>query len=298
VNVAVVDVGSNTVRLLVAARSRAGLTCVARGKEAVGLGADVERLGAISAPKLAEAASCVGQFAAKARAAGAARLEVVVASPGRQAENADQLVHMLSRAAGTPARVLSRDEEARLAFEGALASAGISGAVAVCDVGGGSTQMAVGTANGGPAWLRSVDLGSLRLSSRIESGDPPTKAETALLQAEARSEVVHLTPPLPGQAFAVGGTARALRKLVGRRLGREELKEAVRMLRRDEARVLAARHGIDLWRVRALPAGAAILQELQLLLGVPFEVGRGGLREGLALELLSTLPAVQAGGAR
>ncbi len=296
-NVAVVDVGSNTIRLLVAARSREGLICVARGKRVVGLGADIERLGAVSAAKLAEAAECVAGFAALAYAAGAFILDIVVASPGRQAKNADQLVRMLSRAADVPVRVLSRDEEARLAFDGALLAVDPAGAVAVCDVGGGSTQIAVGTASGGPAWLRSVDLGSLRLSARIACGNPPGKGELATLRAEARAAFAHVTPPLPADAIAVGGTARALRKLVGRTLGPEELKEAFRMLRKDSARVLAARHGIDLWRAQALPAGAAIVAELQALLGVPLEVGRGGLREGLALELLSR-PArsAQAGG--
>jgi exopolyphosphatase/guanosine-5'-triphosphate,3'-diphosphate pyrophosphatase len=296
-NVAVVDVGSNTIRLLVAARSRAGLTCVARGKRAVGLGADVERLGAVSAAKLGEAAECVGGFAVEAYAAGAVSLDVVVASPGRQAKNADQLVRMLSRAAGVPVRVLSRDEEARLAFDGALFAADPAGAVAVCDVGGGSTQIAVGTASGGPAWLRSVDLGSLRLSARIACGNPPEKAELVALRAEARAALARVTPPLPSQAIAVGGTARALRKLVGRSLGRDELKDALRLLRKEPARALATRYRIDLWRARALPAGAAIVVELQELLGVPLEVGRGGLREGLALELLDGMSrSAQAGG--
>jgi exopolyphosphatase / guanosine-5'-triphosphate,3'-diphosphate pyrophosphatase len=296
-NVAVIDVGSNTIRLLVAARSQAGLTCVARGKRAVGLGTDVERLGGVSAAKLAEAAECVAGFAAEARTARAVHLDVVVASPGRQAENADQLVHMLSRAAGVPVRVLTRDEEARLAFDGALAWAQPSGAIAVCDVGGGSTQIAVGTASGGPAWLRSVDLGSLRLSARIACGNPPGKAEVAALRAEARAAFSRVTPPLPSEAIAVGGTARALRKLVGRSLGREELKDAMRLLRKDSARSLATRYGVDLWRARALPAGAAIVAALQELLGVPLEVGRGGLREGVALELLDGLSrSAQAGG--
>jgi exopolyphosphatase / guanosine-5'-triphosphate,3'-diphosphate pyrophosphatase len=298
-NVAVVDVGSNTIRLLVAAPSRAGLECVARAKRAVGLGADVERLGAVSAPKLAEAAECVAAFAAEAHVAGAGLLEVVVASPGRQAENADQLVHMLSRAAGVTARVLSRDEEARLAFDGALASASPAGAVAVCDVGGGSTQIAIGTASGGPAWLRSVDLGSLRLSARIPCGNPPGKGELTALRAEAQAAFAQVTPPLPADAIAVGGTARALRKLVGRTLGPEELKDAFRLLRKDTARTIAGRHGIDLWRARALPAGTAIVAELQQLLGVPLEVGRGGLREGVALELAGRLSrSAQVGGGR
>jgi exopolyphosphatase/guanosine-5'-triphosphate,3'-diphosphate pyrophosphatase len=297
-NVAVVDVGSNTIRLLVATRSRHGLAVVARGKRMVGLGADVERDGVVSAPKLAEAAECLAGFGDVARAAGAALIDVVVASPGRQARNADQLVHTLSRAVGAPARVLSRDEEARLAFEGALASADPAGAIAVCDIGGGSTQIAVGTAERGPAWLRSVDLGSLRLSARVPCGDPPTKEELSVLRAHAEKAFARLTPPLPRQAIAVGGTARAVKKLVGRTLGPDELREALRLLRKSPAQEIAGEHGVEVWRARALSAGVAMLLEVERLLRVPLEVGRGGLREGLALELLDGLPAVQAGGSR
>ena len=295
-NVAVIDVGSNTVRLLVGSRSPDGISAAARGKQVIGLGADVERNGAISAPKLAETVECVAGFVTEARAAGAALIDVVVASPGRQARNSDQLVRSISRAAGVGARVLSREEEARLAFEGALEGSSADGAVAVCDVGGGSAQIAVGTVDDGAAWLRSVDLGSLRLSARIPYGDPPTRDEQAALRAEARATVATLTPPLPGQALAVGGTARNLRKLVGRTLGPDELGEAMRILRRTPAVQLTARYDIDLWRVRALPAGAAILAEIQSLLAVPLEVGKGGLREGVVLALLDRLPAVQAGG--
>jgi exopolyphosphatase / guanosine-5'-triphosphate,3'-diphosphate pyrophosphatase len=294
-NVAVVDVGSNTIRLLVATRTRHGLDVVGRGKRMVGLGADVERHGVVSAPKLAEAAECLSGFADIARAAGAALIDVVVASPGRQAENADQLVHTLSRAAGAPARVLSREEEARLAFEGAIAAAEPGGAVAVCDVGGGSTQIAVGTAEHGPAWLRSVDLGSLRLSARAPCSDPPTKEELSVLRSHAEKAFARLTPPLPTDAIAVGGTARAVKKLVGSTLGPEELDRAQRVLRKAPASEIAAAHGVEIWRARALPAGIAILLEVQRLLAVSLEVGRGGLREGLALELLDRLPAVQVG---
>jgi exopolyphosphatase/guanosine-5'-triphosphate,3'-diphosphate pyrophosphatase len=238
-------------------------------------------------------------FAEIARASGAALIDVVVASPGRQARNADQLAHMLARAAGVPVRILSRDEEARLAFEGALASAKTDGAVAVCDIGGGSTQIAIGTAEHGPAWLRSVDLGSLRLSARVPCSDPPTKEEASVLRAQAERAFAKLTPPLPTQAIAVGGTARAIKRLVGRTLGAEELREAARLLRKSPATEVAAEHGLENWRARALPAGVAILLEVQRLLGVPLEVGRGGLREGLALELLDRIPAVyRASGGR
>jgi exopolyphosphatase/guanosine-5'-triphosphate,3'-diphosphate pyrophosphatase len=295
-NVAVIDVGSNTIRLLVGTRVRGELTAVARGKRVVGLGRDVEQLGAISAPKLAEAAECVCDFVDDARAVGSALVDVVVASPGRQARNADQLVRLISRASGAQVRVLEQEEEARLAFEGALEDVTEDGAVAVCDVGGGSAQIAVGTAEGGPAWLRSIDLGSLRLSARVPHGDPPKKSDLAALRAEARAAVSGLTPPLPGRAVAVGGTARALRKLVGRTLGPDELGEAMELLRRVPAEDLAARYDIDVWRARALPAGAAIVAEFQSLLQVPLEVGKAGLREAVLARLLDRLPAVQAGG--
>ena len=295
-HVAVVDVGSNTVRLLVGTRSGGTLVAVARGTRVVGLGRDVEQLGVISAPKLAEAAECVCDFVDDARAVGAALIDVVVASPGRQARNADQLVRLISRASGAQARVLTQEEEARLACEGALDDVEGEGVVAVCDVGGGSAQLAVGAVGGGPAWLRSIDLGSLRLSARVGHGDPPTKKEQAALRAEARSAVSVLTPPLPGRAVAVGGSARALRRLVGKELGPGELAEAMRLLRRVSAETLCERYDLDDWRARALPAGAAILAEIQSLLQVPLEVGKAGVREGALLRLLDRLPAAQAGG--
>ena len=295
-HVAVVDVGSNTVRLLVGTRSGGTLVAVARGTRVVGLGRDVEQLGVISAPKLAEAAECVCDFVDDARAVGAALIDVVVASPGRQARNADQLVRLISRASGAQARVLTQEEEARLACEGALDDVEGEGVVAVCDVGGGSAQLAVGAVGGGPAWLRSIDLGSLRLSARVGHGDPPTKKEQAALRAEARSAVSVLTPPLPGRAVAVGGSARALRRLVGKELGPGELAEAMRLLRRVSAETLCERYDLDDWRARALPAGAAILAEIQSLLQVPLEVGKAGVREGALLRLLHRLPAAQAGG--
>jgi exopolyphosphatase/pppGpp-phosphohydrolase len=116
------------------------------------------------------------------------------------------------------------------------------------------------------------------------------------LQAEARSAISTLTPPMPAGALAVGGSARALRKLVGRSLGPDELAEATRILRRLSAEELSERYDVDVWRARALPAGAAILTEFQSLLHVPLEVGKAGLREGVLLDLLDRLPAVQAGG--
>lgn len=285
--VAVVDVGSNTVRLLLAAQGRGGPVAVGGDKRAVGLGADVERHGAVSAEKLAEAAEAVRGFAETAHAAGAMLFDVVVASPGRQARNADQLVHVLSRAAGVPARVLTREEEGALAFDGAVAFAEPTGVVAVCDVGGGSTQIAVGTVERGAAWVRSVDLGALRLSARVPDDYAP------LLREEARAAFAGLIPPRPHSVLAVGGTARAIKKLVGRTLGPAELEAAAAILARQPIESVIGPLGIQPWRARLLPAGVAILAQVQQVLGRPLQVGRGGLREGLALQLLDRLRAAR-----
>src|SRR5215470_9119056 len=104
---AVVDVGSNTIRLLVARPSRAGLTQIRTEKMRIGLGEDVEALGRISDTKLSAAANAVRRLCRIAREQGAKSIDVLVTSPGRQAENGAELVRALERAAAAPVRVLS-----------------------------------------------------------------------------------------------------------------------------------------------------------------------------------------------
>ena len=122
--VGVVDVGSNTVRLLVEVRGQPVLS----ERELLRLGADVEQDGRISPEKLELAAEVVAGFAADARAAGVTELEVLITSPGRQAENGGELLARLEAAAGFPARILTAVEEGRLAFVGAIALARPAGA--------------------------------------------------------------------------------------------------------------------------------------------------------------------------
>jgi exopolyphosphatase/guanosine-5'-triphosphate,3'-diphosphate pyrophosphatase len=188
--------------------------------------------------------------------------------------------------------VLGREEEARLAFDGAVSRAGVPAeTIGVCDVGGGSTQLAIGTPERGPAWLRSFDVGSLRLASRAFTFDPPGKKGIALARRIVRAQLDGLAVPLPMSVLAVGGSARGLRKLVGRTLGEDELREAVRVLRKTPADEVAQAYGLDPERARSLPAGAVILAEIQRRLGLSFEVARGGLREGVALSLLAEAAA-------
>jgi exopolyphosphatase / guanosine-5'-triphosphate,3'-diphosphate pyrophosphatase len=298
VRVAVVDVGSNTIRLLAVERAPRRLVPVQEHGVPVGLGAEVELRGRISRPKLDEAAFEVRRLVREARELGCMLIEVAVASPGRQAENGAELVRELARAGGVPVRLLEPEEEARLAYRGALASDRVTdGSVAVCDVGGGSTQIAFGEPGSDPVWVRSVDIGSLRLATRACSGDRPGKKALTETRRIAREAFTGLAAPLPMQALAIGGSARAVSKLVGDRLGPDELREAIRIARVRPRSEICEEFGVGRARVRTLAAGAVILEEAQRRLGVPLQVVRAGLRDGLVLALFEKAEALtQAAG--
>jgi exopolyphosphatase / guanosine-5'-triphosphate,3'-diphosphate pyrophosphatase len=285
--VCVIDVGSHTVRLLVASRENGRVSALREEKASLALGAEIERLGRISDAKLVETADLVRAFVRIARKAGAERIETVVTAPGRQSANGEKLVRLLIEASGSAVRVLSPDEEGRLAFAGAVHETKTAGeSVAVCDVGGGSTEVVVGSRTGEPAWVRSVDIGAVRLTSRVLAEDPPSAEALALASLETEREFESFTPPLPKSALAAGGTARALRKLVGDTLGAEELGEALELLRERRSSRISKTFGIDRGRARTLPAGAVILVAVQRRLGIPLQVSRAGLREGAVLAML------------
>jgi exopolyphosphatase/guanosine-5'-triphosphate,3'-diphosphate pyrophosphatase len=287
VNVCVIDVGSHTVRLLLACREGDRIRPLLQEKAAIGLGAEVERLGRLSGAKIDEAASLVGEFARIARKAGAAHVETLVTAPGRQSANGDVLVHALLEASGASVRVLTPDEEGRLAFSGAVHGSELEGeSVGVCDVGGGSTEIVVGSRSGEPAWMRSVDVGALRLTRRLLDDDPPSQRALSLARLTVEREFASLTPPLPKVGLAAGGTARALRKLVGDELGPSELDAAIALLRERRSGRIARAYGIDRGRAQTLIAGALILQAVQCRLNVPLRVSRTGLREGAVLAML------------
>jgi|tagenome__1003787_1003787.scaffolds.fasta_scaffold20986969_4 exopolyphosphatase/guanosine-5'-triphosphate,3'-diphosphate pyrophosphatase len=291
--IGVIDVGSNTMRLLVAAAARQGAESLLEDRAQVGLAAAIERFGWIPGEKIEEAAAAARGFAQKARAMDCSRVEMVVTAPGRQAVNAEDLIVALQRAAGVPARVLSAQEEGRLAFVGAAAALGRpSGTLAVCDVGGGSTELAVGEPGAASPWVASVDIGSLRLTERCLPGAAPGKRKVE----RARDEVAALldgvvAPQRPASAVAVGGSARALRKVVGGELDSEQLACVIASLTGRAAAKVARAHGIGERRAATLLAGAVILEGFARTIDLPMAVVDGGLREGLALEVLAVQAA-------
>jgi exopolyphosphatase/guanosine-5'-triphosphate,3'-diphosphate pyrophosphatase len=287
--VGVVDVGANTMRLLVATRDARGrLEAIREDRTQLGLGEDLERSGgAIGEDKLEAVAAAAAMHVSRARKLGAGRVVVLVTSPGRQAANAEALVRTLRKAGDAEVRVLEADDEGSLAWVGAVgATKDLPETVAVCDVGGGSVQLVVGTPSGGPSWWRSVDLGSLRLTRRVFRHDPPTPAELHAGTAMAERSFADVTPPLPMAALATGGTARALRRIVGNELGEGELAAALRKLAKRSSREIAKDFGLDRARARTITAGAILLSAAQHRLAVPLAAARGGVREGAALMLL------------
>ena len=285
--VAAIDVGSNTVRLLVATLENGSVEPVREERTAVGLAREIERTGRIPDEKIARAAEVARRYARDAAQLGAARIEVLVTAPARQGRNGSELVEAISAATRLPVRPLSAEEEGRLAFAGVVSTLPAPPAsIAVVDVGGGSTQLVFGTA-AGPVWFRTLDIGSLRLAQRHLAHDPARKDELEELRSSIERAFEGHASPLPRCAVATGGTARALRRVVGRTLGAKQLAKAEAALSSAPAEELAERFGFPFWRGQTLLAGALVLSEAQRRLGVPLVVARAGLREGAVLESIA-----------
>ena len=283
-----IDIGSNTTRLLVADAGNGGLREVVTQRAFTRLGKSMVEGGAIPAEKIAETAGVVATQTRIAREAGAQEVVAVATAAIREAPNGDELREAVAEAGGTPLRVLSDVEEARLSFVGATRTLATpaEGTVAVIDVGGGSSELAVGDPDGTMRWSRSFRIGSGFLADRYLSSDPPAAGELAALRSHVGGTFEGLDPPAADSAVAVGGTATSLRRLVGAELAHDTLERGIRVLSSTPIEEVAARFELDPERVRLLPAGILILEALSDTLGLPLRIARGGLREGVILELV------------
>ncbi|TML65950.1 MAG: hypothetical protein E6G13_14515 [Actinobacteria bacterium] len=281
---AVVDVGSNTVRLLVARMGADRIEQTHTERVRIGLAHELEATGRVPEDRIYTTAEAVGRLVDEAHARRAEAIDIFITAPGRQAENALELVAAIERAAGRRVRILTPDEEARLAFTGAVAlSRPAARLVAVVDLGGASTEIAVGRPDHGPDWARSIDLGAARLTSRLLKHAPPRRTELEAAHAEVAAAFAGVAPPLPFAALAVGGSARALGRVFGGTLERGELSAAVSILARTHPDEIARRFGVGNSRAPLLLAASLILAEVQRRLLVPLHVSEGGVREGALL---------------
>jgi exopolyphosphatase / guanosine-5'-triphosphate,3'-diphosphate pyrophosphatase len=276
---ACVDIGTNTTRVLVADVKDGRLTEVLQQRVFTRIGT-----GPVIAPeKIAEVARVVAAQVELARSAGAERVRVVGTAAIRAAVNRDEFVAGMTVAV----EILDGAEEARLAFLGATRTLGreLPGVVGVVDVGGGSTEIAVGTVEQGVGWSSSFLVGSGGLADHYLRTDPPTREELRAVRAHACDVLEARDVPPAEHAVAVGGSAASLRRLVGDVLRPQSLERALGVLSGAPVAEVAARFSIDAERVRLLPAGILILDAAAQRLGQPLQIGRGGLREGLVLDM-------------
>jgi exopolyphosphatase/guanosine-5'-triphosphate,3'-diphosphate pyrophosphatase len=220
---------------------------------------------------------------------GAEAIRIVATAAIREAVNRDEVVAQISAACGLPVEVLSDHDEGRLAFIGATKTLGhpVEGDVGVVDVGGGSSEIIVGTVAEGVGQVHSFKIGSGSLADDLIANDPPSAAEIRNVRDRIADFFEGVEVEQPEQAVAVGGSATSLRAIVGGVLEYETLERAVRVLTGDPAADVAKRFELDPQRVRILPTGVLLLEKLSELLRQPLQIGKGGLREGIILGLLN-----------
>ena len=250
------------------------------------LGRGLRAGGVVPDEKLEQVLEVVRAQLQTARTLGAVEVKAFATAAIRRAANGQALVEAIARDCGVTVAVLSADEEARLAFLGAARTLGRapSGELGVVDVGGGSSELVVGTAPDHIRWSRSFAIGSADLAERCLHSDPPSAAELAAARDEVARATEDLDTPKPAEAVAVGGSATSLRQLAGPRLDGETIERSLRLLGSERAADVAREFRLDLERVRLLPAGLLILKRASDLFGTPLEIARGGVREGLLLE--------------
>jgi exopolyphosphatase / guanosine-5'-triphosphate,3'-diphosphate pyrophosphatase len=206
----------------------------------------------------------------------------------RNAPNRDELQSAVEQAGGMELGVLSSEEEARLSFVGATRTLLVpaEGTIAVIDVGGGSSEIAIGEPDGEMTWSASFRIGSGFLADAYLRSDPPSVDELQKVRRHVAGTFEGLEPPPADSAVAVGGTATSLRRLLGAELVHETLERGIRVLSTTLIEDVATRFELDRERVRLLPAGILVLEAVSDLLALPLRIARGGLREGVLLELV------------
>jgi exopolyphosphatase / guanosine-5'-triphosphate,3'-diphosphate pyrophosphatase len=212
--VGVVDIGTNSTRLLVAEVEGDALTELDRRTTVTRLGEGLEASGRLSDAAMARVSEALAGYREALDEHSAARVVAVATSAMRDAANGPDFRDEIERRFGLDARTISGDEEARLTFLGATAGRDAGAATLVIDIGGGSTEFVVGHPGGDPEFHISTRMGSVRHTERHLHSDPPTADELAALAEDARA-IVETDVPTDVRAgveagIAVAGTATSL----------------------------------------------------------------------------------------
>ncbi|MDR1214368.1 MAG: Ppx/GppA family phosphatase [Propionibacteriaceae bacterium] len=301
--VAVVDCGTNTIRLLVAEADSTGLRPIERQLRYVRLGQGVDASGRFAPEALARTLAAVEEYAQSIRDHRVDRVRFLATSAARDVANRDQFLAGVEIRMGVAAEVISGQEEARLSFLGALSGGPVSGPVLVSDIGGGSTELILGLVSPDVTIQTacSLDLGSVRLRERCLTGDPPSAA-----QLQAARDLVDQTLDASGLAWTqarswigVAGTVTSIAALLA---GLTHYDRAVvhnsvvqpsdlaglaeRLSRLDQAGIRRLYPLLEPMRAEVITAGALIADGLARRVHRPLIVRETDILDGAAMDLI------------
>jgi exopolyphosphatase/pppGpp-phosphohydrolase len=285
---AAIDIGSNSVHLLVALVGPGWVEPLRDTSELLGLGDVVDRDKEIPAQERSRVIEVVREFQETARRSHAERVIVLGTEPLRRARNADELVSEMLAETALKLWVLSQRQEAQLTFVGATHGELPDRPLLVADIGGGSTE-ALTFIPGRGMFVDHIPLGSARLTNSIVEHDPPTDEEVGRLFAaasNATAELAYRGPIDTGKqgrdglrAVFVGGTATNVARLG--RLTRTAMAEDRQTLERMNVAAIAAKFNVKPRRARQLAAGVAIVAQLLERYGLDSaDVSDASLRDG------------------
>ena len=310
VRLAVVDQGTNSIRLLVGerveGRGAPAFTEIARDLVITRLGRGVDATGRLDPRALERTVGVLAGYCRRARALGAEEIHVAATSAVRDAgESRDVYAAAVREHAGSDLEVLTGEEEAALSFLGATAGLDpAAGPFLVLDIGGGSTELVTGTAPGVADRAVSTQVGSVRLTERHVRHDPPTPDELRAMEAEVRAELNEALRAVPaGDARTLVACAGTPTTLQAMSLGLERY-DPDRIhrtwLARDEAdRILTDASRLPTAALSAMPviargrgdvivAGAVVLVTVMELLGADRAlVSETDILDGLLLRRLA-----------
>jgi exopolyphosphatase/guanosine-5'-triphosphate,3'-diphosphate pyrophosphatase len=277
VRVAVVDIGTNSTRLLIGDVEGAGVTEIERRTTVTSMGRGVDHTGMICTDAVDDVCSVIADYKARYEEMGAERVMAIATSAVRDAVNGDAFIAELRERFNLDARLLTGEEEANLTYRGATSHRPAGESTLVFDIGGGSTELIVGTGSR-VAFHTSLQAGTIRQSERHLTTDPPDPHELEDLAADIRNLIERAVAAEPeakaSRAIAVAGTPTSLAaieqelepydpgRVHGYRLG---LKPIQRMLSRLSSLPLAERlrvPGLHPGRAPTIVAGTVILVQV------------------------------------
>lgn len=293
--VAAVDIGTNSIRLLVTDGDRD----LHRGVEVTGLGTGVDATGRFDPERVAETLAVLERYGTVMGRLGADRRRAVATSAARDAEDGPAFVDRAEAALGIRPEIIDGGTEAALSFDGATARYRQCLPATVVDIGGGSTEFVYG--HGHVAYATSIDLGSVRLTDR-ELPDRPAsgqQVEAARVAAASAFADVHV-PGVPGCVIGVAGTFTSLAAITlglatydrsrvdGSVLTAQDLTVLVADLAAKSIEETAAIPSLDPKRAPVLLGGAVVAEAALRALGADrVIVSEHDLLDGIALSLLS-----------